>query len=96
MGNAGGADMNYDELIKLYKNNEFRKIDEQSNATKFYMLRSISKSKTLNAFCEKFSLDVDLNQILQKEDITVQHIKEFIKETFHPKTIDEIKNIERE
>ena len=96
IGNCGGVDMNYNELIKLYKNNEFRKIDEQSNATKFYMLRSISKSKTLNAFCEKFSLDTDLNQILHNEDITVQHIKEFIKETFNPKTIDEIKDIERE
>lgn len=94
--NCGGIDVNYDELIKLYKNNEFRKIDKQSNATKFYMLRSISKSKTLSAFCKKFSLDTDLNQILQNENITVQHIKEFIKETFSPKSTNEIKDIERE
>ncbi len=27
--------MKYEELIKLYKNNEFRKIDKESNSKKF-------------------------------------------------------------
>lgn len=83
-----GAKSQVKNYVKLSKN--------ISNATKFYMLRSISKSKTLSAFCKKFSLDTDLNQILQNENITVQHIKEFIKETFSPKSTNEIKDIERE
>ncbi len=29
--------MKYSEMINLYKNNEFRKIDEQNNCRKFYL-----------------------------------------------------------
>lgn len=33
----------YDELDKLFTNDEFRIIDQDENATKFYFVRTISK-----------------------------------------------------
>lgn len=88
--------MNYDELLKLYKSNEFRKIDSQDNAKKFYLIRSISKSKTLTKFCNRFNCENDLNQILNSEAITIQAITDFINENFIAKTVAEIKAIESE
>ncbi len=88
--------MNYDELLKLYKNNEFREIDAQSNAKKFYLLRSISKSKTLERFCKHNNCKKELNFILNSDDITTESIIDFIRENFVAKTETEIKLIESE
>lgn len=88
--------MKYDELIYLYNNNEFREIDKQSNCKKFYLLRSISKSKTLKKFCKKKELEIDLNKILENTDIKECDIIDFIKEEFNPKTKKEIESIESE
>ena len=88
--------MDYTELNNLYKNNEFRKIDEDKSAKKFYLLRSISKSKTLKKFCKEFNLETDLNTILKNDQITIEKIIEFIKNSFVAKTDEEIHNIESE
>lgn len=88
--------MTYTELNNLYKNNEFRKIDEDKNAKKFYLLRSISKSTTLKNFCEKFNLDKNLDDILKNNEITVEDLILFIKNSFVAKTDEEIKKIEAE
>lgn len=88
--------MNYNELNNLYKNNEFRKIDENKMAKKFYLLRSISKSATLKKFCEEFTVKKDLNLILQNENITTNEITAFIKKSFVAKTDEEIQKIESE
>lgn len=88
--------MNYTELNNLYKNNEFRKIDKDKNAEKFYLLRSLSKSKTLKRFCDTFNLEKDLNNILQNDEITINKIVAFIKKSFVAKKDDEIQKIEAE
>lgn len=71
--------MNYDDLNNLYKNNEFRKIDKESNSKKFYLLRSISKAKTLTKFCETYNMEKNLNNILSNKAITERMIIDFIK-----------------
>lgn len=88
--------MNYDELMKLYKNNEFRKIDKQTNSRKFYLLRSISKANTLNKFCKENNLIKDLNVILDSEHITENMIVDFIRKEFKTKSDEEISCIESE
>lgn len=88
--------MSFDELNKLYKNNEFRKIDKEANSQKFYLLRSISKASTIKKFCSKYGLEKDLNQILNNSEITEHEIIEFIREEFVPKSVDQITAIERE
>lgn len=88
--------MKYNELIGLYKNNEFRKIDNEPNSKKFYLLRSISKKKTLKKFCEKYSLEENLDDILSNQSITSEMIVKFIKNEFIPKSNTEIINIETE
>lgn len=88
--------MEYNEFIKLYKNNEFRKIDKEENSKKFYLLRSISKSKTLNKFCKKFNVEKNLNVILNDNEITEELIMKFIGEEFRYKSKEEIVNIELE
>ncbi len=88
--------MNYTELNDLYKNNDFRKIDADARAKKFYLLRSISKSITLKRFRKEFLLDGDLDSILQDDEITVGQIEGFIKRSFVPKTTDEMQKIEAE
>ncbi len=88
--------MKYDELIKLYKNNEFRKIDEQYNCRKFYLLRSISKSNTLEKFCEMTNTEKNLNELLENNNITEKNIVDFIKKEFQTKTEEEISEIEAE
>lgn len=40
----------YRELDLLFKNDEFRLIDQDPDAQKFYYLRSISRSKILKNF----------------------------------------------
>ena len=71
--------MNYEELNKLYKNNEFRKIDLDENSEKFYLLRSISKSKTIKKFCTAYRVEKNLNKILDNKSITIEMIKQFIR-----------------
>lgn len=88
--------MNYVELNNLYKNNEFRKIDEDKLARKFYLLRSISKSTTLKKFCDEFKVEKDLDLILLDENISAEAIASFIKKSFIAKTDEEIKRIELE
>jgi hypothetical protein len=88
--------MKYDELITLYKNNEFRKIDEQSNCRKFYLLRSISKSNTLKKFCQITNTEKNLNELLENEKIKEEDIVNFIRNEFKPKTEEEINCIEAE
>lgn len=88
--------MTYNELIYLYDNNEFREIDKQPNAKKFYLLRSISKAKTLKLFCQKNRVPNDLNFILNDDLITEEVILKFIKNEFTPKDADDIKRIETE
>lgn len=88
--------MKYDELIKLYKNNEFRKIDEQPNSRKFYLLRSISKANTLKKFCIQMQKEKDLNKLLGDNTISEENIVSFIKKEFKNKTYDEINSIEAE
>lgn len=92
----GGLRMNYTEFNALYKNNEFRKIDAQKNARKFYLLRCISKSKTLNNFCEEKNLNPNLNELLADEKVTEEVIVEYIRKSFKPKSNIEIKQIEAE
>lgn len=88
--------MNYDDLNNLYKNNEFRKIDEETNSKKFYLLRSISKSKTINKFCQKYKVEKNFNNILKDKNITENMIIEFIKDEPILKSSDQIKDIEAE
>ena len=88
--------MNYNDLNNLYKNNEFRKIDKETNAKKFYLLRSISKSKTLNKFCQRHNVEKDLNKILSDKNITEDMIIEFIKGEPILKSTEQIKEIEAE
>ncbi len=88
--------MNYDDLNNLYKNNEFRKIDKESNSKKFYLLRSISKAKTLTKFCEKYNIEKNLNNILSNKDITESMIIDFIKSEPILKSSKQIKYIEAE
>ena len=88
--------MKYNELLNLYKNNEFREIDKQINCRKFYLLRSISKSNTLKKFCEKTNSGKDLNKLLESNKIKEEDIIEFIKEEFKAKNEEEINAIEAE
>lgn len=88
--------MKYDELIKLYNNNLFREIDKQANCKKFYLLRSISKSRTFKLFCEKQGVKADLNNILENKDINEAVIISFIKSEFKFKSEQDIKKIEVE
>lgn len=88
--------MNYDNFIKLYKNNEFRRIDSEKNSKKFYLLRSISKKNTLKDFCNRYHISPDLNEILDNKSITEELISRYIRKRFKPKTITEIKAIETE
>lgn len=88
--------MLYNTFLKLFKNNDFREIDKQKDATKFYLLRSISKSKTLKSFCSKHNIPFNLETILASNIISENTIISFIKESFIPKTENQIKEIEAE
>ena len=88
--------MNYDELNNLYKNNEFRKIDKESNSEKFYLLRSISKAKTIKKFCKIYKLEKNFNDIFNNKNVTEEMIIKFIRNEFVSKSIEQIKNIECE
>lgn len=88
--------MNYDELYNLYKNNEFRKIDKENNSKKFYLLRSISKAKTINRFCQMHNIEKNFNNILSDGNISEDMIIEFIKSEPILKSSEQIKDIEAE
>lgn len=88
--------MNYSDLLKLYKNNEFREIDRFPEATKFYLLRSLSKKQTLRKLCSQLSLAEDLDAILANREVSEQKLIDFIKSEFRPKTDEEISQIEVE
>lgn len=87
--------MQYNEFITLYKNNMFREIDTYPEAQKFYLLRSISKSKTFKKFCSDIN-EKDINKVFLDKNVTVEKIVSFIKSEFKPKSNQEIKEIEAE
>ena len=79
----------YKELEKLFKNNEFRKIDEEENSKKFYYLRSISRSDDIKKFCKymqivttETKINILLEKVLADSNITLQNIEDFIKQEF--------------
>lgn len=79
----------YDELELMFKNNDFRKIDSEPNAKKFYYLRSISRSADVSSFCDYMKLNIrdlsnkqKLNFILSSVDINESDIENFINTTF--------------
>ena len=83
--------MTYSEMLLLYENNEFRKIDEYINNKKFYLLRSISKSATLRKFCDKYNAGKNTDELLDNDNITISLITDFIRAEFQPvQNIDEI------
>ena len=88
--------MTYDDLNRLYKNNEFREIDAEANSKKFYLLRSISKAKTIKKFCEVYGIEDDLNAILDNDYITEGKIIDFIKNEPIIKSPEQIRRIEAE
>ena len=88
--------MTYTELNNLYKNNEFREIDEDQNFQKFYLLRSISRKSTLKRFCQEINVSENLDDILSNSKITTEDILAFISKEFKPKTAEEIAAIEKE
>lgn len=88
--------MTYNELLALYKKNEFRNIDRDPNSKKFYLLRTISRSKTLKDFCETVHKEPDLNNLLVDDGITCDIIKDYINENFQLKTDEQITEIEAE
>lgn len=88
--------MNYIELNNLFKNNEFRKIDKEPNANKFYLLRSISKSRTMKDFCKEFNVKSDLNSIMDNKKISEDDIINFIKRNYRPIKKEQIDEIEIE
>lgn len=88
--------MTYTELNNFYKNNEFRKIDDDSKAGKFYLLRSVSKKATLKKFCKMNSLEENLDEIFANPAITEEMLINFIKSEFVPKSAGEITLIEAE
>ena len=88
--------MSYLELNNLYKNNMFGEINADSNAEKFYLLRSLSKKATLKKFCSDYSLVEDLDAILEDPSITVGILTGYIRQMFVPKTPEEISAIESE
>ena len=89
--------MTYNELLALYKNNKFRAIDADQNSKKFYLLRTISRSKTLKDFCESIEKkESDLNSLLADDEITCEMIKNYINQKFQLKTDHQIHDIESE
>lgn len=79
----------YDELELMFKNNDFRAIDSEPNARKFYYLRSISRSEHVSSFCRFMKLNISqlsnkqkLNFILSSVDINELDIEKFINNTF--------------
>ena len=85
--------MTYSELNNLYKQNKFREIDLDPRATKFYLLRTISKKETFSEFCEKNNLESNIETVFDNEQITKNTISDFIKQTFkkiNPNELDQI------
>lgn len=80
--------LTYTEMASLFETDQFRKIDSDSNATKFYYLRSISKAEQI----KKFATEHDMNngetaktlvsKIYDSSTITVNMIKSFIKRQY--------------
>lgn len=88
--------MNYNEYLTLFKNNEFRKIDKEKLHTKFYYLRTLSKSKTFKKFCNINNVEVSLDGVLSNDKITSEDLKNYINNNFIYKTEEETKAIESE
>lgn len=88
--------MNYFDYEKLFKNNEFRKIDTLPSFKKFYLLRSISKKNSFNKFCKAMDIKASLNDVFLNDAIHDRDISDFIKNNFQKVSQTQIKQIEQE
>ena len=76
---------NYAQYETMFRNNQFREIDHHVNATKFYYLRSISRSEVLQRFLQFSRLHFDLsnsqilNSLLHDSSVSLENIEEFIR-----------------
>lgn len=85
----------YDELDKLFTNDEFRIIDQDENATKFYFVRTISKKNEIMAFAETLGSEFE-KEIFNEMGIPLKKVKvkDLVRIVFESKltSVDKIKD----
>ena len=61
MINAGKymTNLNFKQLDKLFRNDDFPKIENDSRGVRFLKLRSMSRKETMEEFCSLHNVDIE-------------------------------------
>lgn len=87
MINAGKymTNLNFKQLDKFFRNDDFPKIENDSRGVLFLKLRSMSRKETMEEFCSLHNVDIEgikskdyFESIFEKENITDTQINEYI------------------
>lgn len=80
---------NYQKLDDMFRENQFRKLDEEKNSKKFYFLRSISRRNILDKICKEQNIETSnktvkvlLEEVFNNDKFTTEIIKEFIEKEY--------------
>lgn len=87
MINAGKymTNLNFKQLDKLFRNDDFPKIENDSRGVRFLKLRSMSRKETMEEFCSLHNVDIEgikskdyFENVFENENITDTHLNEYI------------------
>ena len=79
------TNLNFKQLDKLFRNDDFPKIENDSRGVRFLKLRSMSRKETMEEFCSLHNVDIEgikskdyFENVFENENITDTHLNEYI------------------
>lgn len=91
--------LQFAELEKAFRNNDFPLIENDGRGIRFLKLRSMSRKATMGEFCKIHDIDLDgvkskdyLGHVFQNNDITDSIINDFINQKYQEERADRRNN----
>ena len=77
--------LDFKQLDKLFRNDDFPKIENDSRGVRFLKLRSMSRKETMEEFCTQHNVDIEgiqsknyFEHVFEQEEITDEQINDYI------------------
>jgi hypothetical protein len=93
------TNLNFTELEKAFRGNDFPLIENDENGIRFLKLRSMSRKATMEEFCKIHDIDLEgvtskkyLHHVFQYNDITDSIINDFINQKYQEERADRRNN----
>ena len=93
------TNLNFAELDRCFRNNDFTSIENDNRGIRFLKLRSMSRRVTMEEFCEIHNIDIEelgareyFQHIFNLEIVTDERINDFINLKYQEERQDRVEN----